>query len=160
VFLYVLETVRQGKNFLTDKRTGTVGFFLSFMWLICDFSQNLLFYCSVWIRIPIQIPTFFQIQMQSKKFGFRSITLISIVLTPNPFVLYLELTFSLILFPFPMCVHCMTFTIHWCLTFIAVGNVTAVYWLMFYMWGGGCWYIGISFTIPIYCTIKGKMYFR
>jgi hypothetical protein len=27
VFLYVLETVRQGKNFLTDKRTGTVGFF-------------------------------------------------------------------------------------------------------------------------------------
>jgi hypothetical protein len=112
------------KSFLTDKRRG---FFSLFQVLHLRFFTKWLFYCSVWIRIPIQIPTFFQIQMQSKKFGFRSITLISIVLTQNPFVLYLELTFSLILFSFPMCIHCMTFTIHWCLTFIAVGNVTAVY---------------------------------
>jgi hypothetical protein len=62
----------RGKSFPTEKRT----FFLSFKFLICDFSKKKLFYNSASIRI--QIRTFFRIWIQPKYsdyFGFESTTL-------------------------------------------------------------------------------------
>jgi hypothetical protein len=84
-FICVMELVRQRKVFqLKNVR------FSSCKFLICDFSQKILFYNSVWIRIRIQIRTFIWIRIQPKFSDFFGLefgsTTLQYIMSPKTWV--------------------------------------------------------------------------